>query len=703
MNRSHSGGFRWFRWTGAVALVSVAAVALRRVADHVGPSDGVTWWSQIRDDLDAFTAGNVSRDIVIRWTVVVMVLTLGWIAVSLVAIVVSYRRSTRPSRLFSRWATFFICGGVMATVSVVAVSPVSASASPMAVLEHESSRQPSGGGPAGDLKLVGTAVVSALAGAGVAIRLQAREQERRRRTGVDEHVETESRVDPIPADVLGELRRAEKRLDEIVDVVTRIRRLAPEVEIRHVIEENDGCYVVEFIRPVKAIPCTELVTNRSVRVRSRPSMASSDHDVDIALPMLMHVGRTMSGEIWVSLDAYRDFGVDCASDEGERVWRHLCDSLVLAPCSLDRGLVSDADLDSIGPRRTFRVREGDLVAAGARRLGESIAVIHADEPMSMVPALRRITTGNVETGLAYTGGEWRLLPIDIAIRPVGTGDDDIRRVRDLLGDPLPVIDITETTSIDDTDDDAGDGWVFMAQVLGPPRVVDRRFDVVEFERGKAEELVIWLAFHPEQRRRSLARTALWLSPVQDATFSNITAAARRSLNAVASPPTDQAWVGITMSDDLPLAPGFVTDVDVLRAAVDVARRRPEDNGLETLRDALQLVRGVPFAGSTYTWSDGIGMSGDAATLVVRAASMMAEMCQQIGDMGGVYWATAKGLIALPGHEDLVAIRLRAHAEHGDRVAMRAEWESYRRAVASEWGDAEPSPKMMDLWRRLGVG
>jgi two-component SAPR family response regulator len=310
----------------------------------------------------------------------------------------------------------------------------------------------------------------------------------------------------------------------------------------------------------------------------------------------------------------------------------------------------------------------------------------------------------VETGLSHSSGEWRLLPSDIAIRPVGTGDDDIRRIRDLLGDPLPVIEVTELSLREENEVGANDsGWTFMAQVLGPPRVVDRRFETVEFERGKAEELVIWLAFHPQQRKRSLARTALWLSPVRDATFSNITAAARRSLNAVTLPPSDQTWVGITLSDDLPLAEGVVTDVDLLRDAVDWARRRPEDDGLQRLREALQLVRGVPFAGSTYTWSDGIGMSGEAAMLVVRAASMMAEMCQEIGDMSGVYWASAKGLLALPGHEELVAIRLRAHAEHGDRVAMKAEWESYRRAVASEWGDAEPSPKMMELWRRLGAG
>ena len=146
----------------------------------------------------------------------------------------------------------------------------------------------------------------------------------------------------------------------------------------------------------------------------------------------------------------------------------------------------------------------------------------------------------------------------------------------------------------------------------------------------------------------------------------------------------------------------MTDVEILREAVEWARLRPEDGALERLRDGLRLVRGVPFAGSTYTWSDGIGMSGDAATLVVRAASMMAEMCQESGDISGVYWATAKGLSALPGHEALVALRLRAQADQGDRVAMRAEWESYRRALAGEWEDAEPSPKMMDLWRRISV-
>lgn len=692
-------------------VVSVFGFVLRRIAEHVGPSDGVTWRSVLRTDLELLVSGEISSDAVVRAAVVIMTLALAWIAVSLIVVVVSFRRAIDVPRSMGRMAAFFVCGGAMVTSSILSTSPASA-ASKAAIVSEDRSVEPTSLviGGASEVQLVGTALVSGLVGAGLAVRLRARDHVRRRsETGASE---VESVIDrKIDDELLGQLCRAEKALDDIVDVVTRIRRLAPEEEIRHVIDEHNGSYVVEFTRPVRAVPGTRLLTQRSVRLCIDSSDGPSIPDDRPALPPLLHVGRVMSGELWVSLDAYAEFGVDCASDEGERVWTHLCDSLVLAPSCEDRGLVSDIALESSGPRRTFHVGAGTSVAEGVRRVGESIAVVGGDDDSCRVPTLRRVTTGEVTSGLSRSRGEWRLLPVDIPIHPVGTGDDDIRRIRELLGDPLPVIEISDVDGSASNVSSASDGdvnesdvtWTFMACVFGPPRVVDRRFDAVEFERGKAEELVIWLAFHPQQRKRSLARTALWLSPVQDATFSNITAAARRSLNAVVRPPEGDNWVGITLSDDLPLADGFVTDVDVLRDAVDWARRHPEDHGHERLRDALQLVRGVPFAGSTYTWSDGIGMSGEAATLVVRAATMMAEMSQELGDMGGVYWATAKGLLALPGHEELVAIRLRAHAERGDRVAMRAEWESYRRAVANEWGDAEPSEKMMDLWRRLGVG
>jgi hypothetical protein len=233
-------------------------------------------------------------------------------------------------------------------------------------------------------------------------------------------------------------------------------------------------------------------------------------------------------------------------------------------------------------------------------------------------------------------------------------------------------------------------------------VMHRNLSAVHFERSKAEELVIWLALHPQQRRRSLARTALWNAAVKDATFSNITAEVRRALTIVEEAPPGSQWLGITMTDDLPLHDAVVADSQILKTALDHARMMPEDDGIGALRQALDLVRGTPFSGSDFIWPDYIGVSSDVAVMIVRASMLMADMCREQGDLEGVYWATAKGLIALPGHEELVAIRMKAHADHGDFSGVRAEWDSYCRAIAAdEWRPSEPAPKLVELWRRLG--
>ncbi|MTA69909.1 MAG: hypothetical protein F2956_08440 [Actinobacteria bacterium] len=95
------------------------------------------------------------------------------------------------------------------------------------------------------------------------------------------------------------------------------------------------------------------------------------------------------------------------------------------------------------------------------------------------------------------------------------------------------------------------------------------------------------------------------------------------------------------------------------------------------------------------------MTTESAILVVRAAQMLAEMCAEVGDVEGVYWATAKGLLAVPGHEDLVATRLRLQSDRGDTAALHSEWQAYCRVVAHDpWGQGEPSLKMLSLWREL---
>ena len=84
-----------------------------------------------------------------------------------------------------------------------------------------------------------------------------------------------------------------------------------------------------------------------------------------------------------------------------------------------------------------------------------------------------------------------------------------------------------------------------------------------------------------------------------------------------------------------------------------------------------------------------------------AAAELAGHCLTLADTDGVFWATGQGLKVIPGHEELLALRMRAHARRGDLAGVRSEWEAYERALAAEtFVVAEPSPKMVALRREL---
>jgi hypothetical protein len=305
----------------------------------------------------------------------------------------------------------------------------------------------------------------------------------------------------------------------------------------------------------------------------------------------------------------------------------------------------------------------------------------------------------------FEGGNWILYPTEVTVLPVGCTSDEIDVIRSLIGEGDEIetwpIERWIDTSQHPVVEKVIPPYTFVASVLGRPEVRHMCGKRADFEKSKSEELVMWLAMHPSQQRRSSARAEMWHTPIKDATFSNITSDVRRSLTVAELPPEGQQWLGVTLTDELPLHTGIVSDVEILRACVDHARRWPEDGGVEVLRHGLGLVRGVPFETCLYIWCDSTGLATDAAVLVVRAAQMMAEMCTEVGDLDGVYWATAKGLLAVPGHEDLVAQRMRLHAERDDQAALRAEWQGYCRALANDdWGDASPSRKMVEVWREL---
>ncbi len=312
--------------------------------------------------------------------------------------------------------------------------------------------------------------------------------------------------------------------------------------------------------------------------------------------------------------------------------------------------------------------------------------------------------------LVPDGDTWELRPLGLRFQPVGLAPAEVTLIGELVrsaDEPcLPQLDEDETIVPEDDHRhvqqmiDHSD-WPVLVRLLGPISVVRPDGLAADFERSKAKELIVWLATHRQRSTRSAARAALWEMDVRDATFSNVVSDARRALSGIADPPNGTEWLGRTLTDALPLHPIIRTDADLLADAVVAARGQEPTVAIATLSSALDWVVGLPFEGTSYLWSDAEGIASKLVLLATSAASDLANRCLAVGDVDGVFRATGRGLAVLPGHEELIGLRMRAHARAGDHAGVRHEWQIYERVVSADpWSSGEPSPKLADLRREL---
>lgn len=419
----------------------------------------------------------------------------------------------------------------------------------------------------------------------------------------------------------------------------------------------------------------------------------------------------------------------------------------------------EAAADAIGSTASMTTSTFDLRTRGtAGETWEPAVVLAGAAAGSVNPPGRRTGLAVVSASpihgpssrLAPDGDAWLLLPAGIRLTPVGLTPDDIGAIAELVTviepepepEPRPQLDraaLTDDHTIappadndaapaaDDHDGATGssppavghavsavrdDGdevpevdppppHALLVRLLGPVDVIDADGSPVTFERSKTRELVAWLATHRERSTRSAARTALWELDVRDATFANVVSEARRSLARLTEPPEGEEWVGRTMTDALPLHPLVLTDVDLIRHALDAARLQPPALAIATLAPAVDLIAGMPFEGTSYLWPDSEGITSNLVLLATTATTELAAHCLSIGDIEGVFRATGRGLQVLPAHEELIGLRMEAHARAGDHAGVRQEWESYERVInADPWSDGEPAPKLVELRQRL---
>jgi hypothetical protein len=462
-------------------------------------------------------------------------------------------------------------------------------------------------------------------------------------------------------------------------------------------------------------------------------------------PALVQIGTSGGADLYVDLEAAGVLTVDGPAAAGASIIDALALALAVSPFATGATLtmigvderIAEARPDiqfgfdaalATATARSMLGTIGAATAMGASTFGlrsrstverwEPVVVVLGSgvDPTAELQDLARpgghgvalVASGPTTGGLTleHTATGWMLQPAALEVQPVGVDTGDVVEVVEMLdeaerelvvpAEPLDAnIEPVEADRFEDRE------WELLVRTLGAVQVHDGAGTAARFERSKAQELVCWLASHRSNATRTAARTALWETDVRDATFANVVSDARRNLARLAAPPEGEEWIGRTLTESLPLHELVVSDADLLADRVTAARGQPAAVATALLRPGLALITDVPFAGTGYLWPDAEGIVTELVLLGITAAIEMAQHCLTTGDVEGVFWATGQGLRMLPGHEELVALRMRAHARVGDLAAVRAEWGSYERALAADpWSDAEPAPKLVDLRREL---
>ena len=291
---------------------------------------------------------------------------------------------------------------------------------------------------------------------------------------------------------------------------------------------------------------------------------------------------------------------------------------------------------------------------------------------------------------------WMLMPTEQRLSVFGLTEFETSVVQDLL---------TESSKPAEEDkrifEPLDADWNVCVRLLGPVDAETRNGIPISFEKSKSLELLAWLTTHRERPTRIAARTALWEISVQDATFNNVVSGLRRGLASGSVGVEQIEFLPKTFTDHLSIHGSVITDVDVLNNAVSLVKNRGDRESWFGLLDALDRVRDLPFAGTDYLWPDSEGITSNFILSVITGSIMAAEHALQQGDTEGVFWATGQGLKVLHGHEELVALRMRAYGDVGDRVGVNAEWSSYERSLLHDsWSGGAPSPRIVALKREL---
>lgn len=456
-----------------------------------------------------------------------------------------------------------------------------------------------------------------------------------------------------------------------------------------------------------------------------------------ALPALLAVGETSEGPVLLDLERAGTLAVEGDPDRVSAFLAGAALQLAAAPWATDVPLqmaggdpalialdgveIVDAAVlerrfshaDIAEPRPVAHHPLADRVRPGAGEHFAPTAIVVApgaapDETLTMLAGRAQPGSGVVLVAPgSIDGALWRLrIEADGSARLEPTGIDltsgvSASHVHDLAAllaqaadedDVALVVDLPPTVSGIEGEPEL---WV---RVLGP----------VEVDwpgkppRPRSAELVVYLATHDERPvPGDRLRVALWPGDeeVAGATLLSTVSRARGALGEdhQGLPHLPDAEGGCYR-----LRPGVGCDWQRFRNLTAQARHAADAEATELLREALGLVRGVPFADppkGAYGWALAELVSIIEVT-VAEAAERLGDLALAAGDAELAVWSARQGLLACPGREALYQLIMRAFDLAGDPDGVEAAWRELRRAVRAIDPLEEPRPDTVALYESL---
>ena len=380
-----------------------------------------------------------------------------------------------------------------------------------------------------------------------------------------------------------------------------------------------------------------------------------------------------------------------------------------------------ADLERVHPVDTF-----DEASALASRMGwlspdamDPVVVVSGDAPsgdvaLSTLKGAGALIVGpqiEAELWVEIAGQHGTLEPEGRAIMLAALDDDQYRSASELIGTTsgtaLEIVDeivgVHEVLDVVTTVECSIEAGPREVKVLGPVDVAG----VDSFSSLKAVDVVAYLAFHRHGVDADQIKTWVWpaFDPPTDKAFANVMSRARTGLGADAdgSPYLSRAGADRTYR----LADAVTTDFDRFRALVDHAEQAGDPMvALDLYRQALQLIRGVPFSGgaaSSFSWADN-HVRAQVEYTIDEAVHRCADMALDADDLATARWAALKGLELVPGCEQCFRRRFLIARAGNNRSELRRAMVDLEASAMIDLGEPEGvdliSGDLLDLYHEL---